>query len=630
VNNGFGINFLRYICEEDASSWSQIFARLPFDEAELKQKGALFGLIKNDVKENWAEVEMEITNWVEEYFNGVEVGGNLADFFGKFDDKYDDFESLWVWITMEGLERKIKIVGKGGVKIVICRKETKINLSENLKRGKVISGDIGVGDEIRMWLGALSDDFETWDGEVANQLSCFSAFKITIGEMNQPVVESDGSQITEEAGDSLEVVDEPQVEVVPAKVESGSNGIEEVKIFENESLATDKIVGKLTFILKIKNWLRRRNFEKVDRSVMADKRKKFSLVLGGVFLVLLGLSLVFGGLQKKSNEYEKKWLSFSEPIEKNISEAVGLGKLNPGGSRKLIEDARTSFEQKKTEFGDEKYKEKVISLGKKIDEAWVSVSGEKSGNLTEAVNLDLIRAGVNASRVSYVSGEKLVVISSLSGLVMSVDTKEKEVKVVAGKGAGLGWIDAVSDGRKVFVMNKGGLFTAGNELSPLAFDTAITDPIAMSRFGANLYVLEKGNKEIFKFLIGESGFGERARWLKEGQAISDIPVDMDIDVDVWVLEEKNQIERFRRGVREPFGLRGLPQGKVFEKISVEKNGDRIALLSSSSGLVVYCSKLSGSCEQQVLSDKLKEARDVEFNEANVLMVLLPGSVGVLN
>ena len=213
---------------------------------------------------------------------------------------------------------------------------------------------------------------------------------------------------------------------------------------------------------------------------------------------------------------------------------------------------------------------------------------------------------------------------------MSVVLGNKEMKVLAGKGAGLGWIDSVISKDKAYVLTKGGVFVAGNESNSLIFDTAVTDPISLSLFGSSLYVLEKGNKEIFKYSITDSGFGERQRWLKEGQVIGNTPVDMDIDVDVWVLEKGGVLERFRRGIKETYVLTGLPKEIEPERVSVEIEGDRIALFSSKQSVVVICSKETGVCDKQLKNQKLGEAKDISFGEQGALYVLLKGSVGVLN
>jgi len=55
VNTGLGLSFLRIINEDGSNGWAQVYARIPFDDRELLDKGALFGVIFGTDKEGWAE-----------------------------------------------------------------------------------------------------------------------------------------------------------------------------------------------------------------------------------------------------------------------------------------------------------------------------------------------------------------------------------------------------------------------------------------------------------------------------------------------------------------------------------------------------------------------------------------------
>lgn len=609
MNNGLGINFFRYLKEEDEQFWVQVFAKLPFDDIELSQKGALFGVVRLKKTDDWSEVDMEMTSWVDEYYNGLETGINLADFYTKFKDKYSLVDGVWMSVVGDNKKRTLKVVGAGAVSYLIKRSGSKIDLSKSLDSRKVLSGELKCDDEVDFGVGGL-DLREDDSLENINLISSYGYFKL---------------QITNLVGSAEEVLEKTETaEVITERIEPAIDDRGSVK----PDIASNKYIGKLGLRSRLKNLLSRGGSDlSVNDEDSRKNRKKRALFLGLFFVGVLVVSLVLGGLKKRSELSERKWIEFSEPIEKTIVSAVGITKINPSGAKEMIGGARQKFNAGKGEFDD------TIRLGvleKKIDDSWIIVSGEKNVEFSEVVNFELIRAGVNVSRLSYTGNNLFSVISGESGLVMSVVLSSKEMKVLAGKGAGLGWIDTVISKDKAYVLTKGGVFVAGNESNSLIFDTAVTEPVGMSIFGSSLYVLEKGNKEVFKYSIADTGFGERQRWLKEGQSISSTPLDMDIDVDVWVLEQGNILERFRRGVKESFLLSGLPKEIEVEKVSVEIEGDRIALLSPKQSMVVLCSKETGVCEKQLKNDKLVDARDISFGEQGMLYVLLKSSVGVLN
>lgn len=606
MNNGLGINFFRYLKEEDEQSWVQVFAKLPFDDVEIEQKGALFGVVRLKKTDDWSEIDMEMTAWVDEFFNGVDTNFSLADFYTKLCDKYVLDDSVWLWVRGDKTKRLIKVVGNGLTSFLIKRSGNKIDLSKNLDPKRVLSGELKNEDEVLFGVGGLSlaedDVFE--DISLNNS---YGYFKVQISEV-------------------IEKKDEKMEEVQIADLVVAENKTD--KINEVTILASDKYVGKLNLLTKIKNLFSKRDVGLViTDETYKNKRKKIAFFLGLFFVVLLVFSLFLGNAKKRSVNLENQWIEFSQPIEKMITGAVDIAKINQSGAKKMVDEAKQRFLSGKGEFSNQ---ERLNELEKKIEDSWVLVSGEKTAEIKEVLNLELVRSGVNASRISYSTKDTFSIISGESGLVMSAVLNSKDMKVLAGKGAGLGWIDSVINKDKAYVLTKGGVFVAGNESNSLVFDTAVIDPVTIAVFGTNLYVLEKGNKEIFKFSITDTGFGERQRWLKEGQSISSSPLDMDIDVDIWVLGQGNSLERFRRGVKESFAITGLPKEIEIEKLAVETNGDKIALLSVKQSVVVFCSKETGVCDRQLKNEKLGEARDIVFSEDGTVYVLLKSSVGVLN
>jgi len=267
------------------------------------------------------------------------------------------------------------------------------------------------------------------------------------------------------------------------------------------------------------------------------------MFLGLLFLILLVISLVSGSIKIKKNAELKKWQTFSEPIEKSLSEAAGLVSLNPSGARKLIQDSKSVYEINRAEFVKGKFVKDLDGLGKKIEDSWTLVSGEKESQVEEVARIDLVRQGFKGDRMGFTKDNQLVVLDGSMGVVMTVDLSNKDIKVTAGKGEGLGWMDAVGDSNRMMVLIGSGIRNAINGQDLVKFDAAVVKPVALGRFVGNLYILDQGNKEIFRYVAVGDGFCERVRWLKLGQNMSIVPVDMAIDADIWVVAEDGEGER---------------------------------------------------------------------------------------
>lgn len=608
MNNGFGINFFRHNIEEDESSWCQVFAKLPFDEVELKQKGALFGVVKFEKSENWPEKDMELTAWLDTYFNNLEVGGDMNLLCNDFSAKYPEAEYVWGWVSSDKTSQVIKVCKKGQGLFFLSRQGNFVDLSTTLKPEMVLKGNFLRGDKIAIGIGKATN-FDEIEKITSNNFSCGYLIIETKGEETKEIVNKNDQQ-----GQT------PTQDAIAPK----SEGARERVVI---NVATDRYLIRPTMTQRIEMWLKKTKSLALPSEEIKARRKKMAVMMGCCFVLLLGMSLFLGQTKKKNLESSREWSEFSQPIEKMVDEAVSVAKINQVSALKMVEEAKMRFNEGKVDFDG---RSELVTLQSRIDEAWSSVSGEVKISLVEVLNLNLIRAGINANKISYSEGADYTVISGDSGVVMGVNVETKAINVSAGKGAGLGWLDAVSLKKKTYVLSKGGVFVVGNESNSIIFDSAVAEPVSLSVFGSSVYVLEKSNKEIFKYSISENGFGERQRWLKDEQSISFNPIDMDIDVDIWILGELGKVERFRRGVRESYVMSGLNGVIEFSKITAEKDGDKLAMLSSKEGSIVLCSKSTGVCDKQMKNEKLTAAKDIVFGDQGRLYVLFDGTVEVVN
>ncbi len=634
MNTGLGLSFLRVVNEDGSNGWAQVYARIPFDNTELLSKGALFGVIFGTEKEGWAEKDADLMGWVEEYFNKIQNEGDLNDFFQKWRTKYPELTGVWVWVTEKTGRRDIAMVRWGETGIILVRKGKEFDFSKNMVEGKVARGEVQDEDRMVVWTDGLIDKAEETrlvelDETAAIHLNEKIKAESFAGAGLILNFQKFTEEIVEKADERTIIVSEKKPElVIETKPEmSADDGV----------LADEKYVGPIRLKEKVANWwmgvlgkIRRPiRQEGVVEQRDNSKRKKLAVTLGVAFLILLLISLVTGSIKIKREAELKKWKEFSEPIEKSLSEATGLLQLNPSGAKKLVEDSKTSYQIKNEEFLKGSHAKEVAELGKKIEDTWTLVSGEKESQIEEVARIDLVRQGFKGGRMGLIKDKLLAVLDENMGVVVTVELSAKDIKVAAGKGEGLGWIDAIGDSNSMMVLNESGVRNAINGQDLVKFDAAVVKPIAFGRFGGNLYLLDQGNKEIFKYAAISDGFGERTRWLKQDQSIDIVPVDLAIDSDIWVVSAEGKVERFRRGSQENFALSGLTEGMKISRIAIETEGDKLALLDSTSGAVAVCSKTTGACSQLLKSEKLREVKDIEFDAEGNLLVLLPGVVGIL-
>lgn len=648
MKTGLGLNFLRIVNEEGFDGWSQVYARIPFEEEEIKKKGALFGVIFSDNLDDWTSKEAEIMGWVDEYFNGVLEDGDLNEIYEYLNQKYPGLCSVWVWVKIiEGGKRSIRLIKSGKSGIFLWRGVEKIDLGSQMLDGKVLKGEAKKNDRMIIWVGDL-EKYVKEESEIDTQLTInkitdglvennktsaslvFTFLEVAEDAHVDHVVNNDTlkqAEINKKNEEIAETIDmETKSELMEESVIVGKP--EEIE----EDMVSDRYIGPVGPKEKLINWWKNRKFKsrnEITVGGVVTKRKKMAIGMGVLFLILLIASTVSGSIKIKADAELKKWNKFYEPIEKKRQDALGLASVNLVGSRKLMEEVKTDFNAGKGIFVNTKFKNQLDELEKNINSSWTSASGEKTSVMENPVNIDLIRSGFNGSRISLIKESSFLVLDEKMGLVVSIDGKTKDIKVLAGKGEGLNWIDVVFDSKRNLLLDKNGITVVGKTGTIGTFDAAVSNPLSLGIFAGNLYLLDQGNKEIYRYNNSGDSLGDRNRWLKQDQSLSGTPVDMAIDGDIWVLEEKSVVEKFRRGSKENFSLNGVPQQGAYIKIAVEGVGTRIALLDTINSSVSIFKKEDGTFIQQLKYNSAVKASDIEFDSNGNLWVVAGGTAAIL-
>lgn len=422
-------------------------------------------------------------------------------------------------------------------------------------------------------------------------------------------------------------------EVSEAREEGSGSGID-VPIVSEASLLLRKISSFPSKIgglfgrgLRVRGGVE----ETPDIRVKEHKERKVRLMysVALVLLLLLFASIFFGSRHRLSREREKNFNEVWEVVEHQYQEAVSLAELNPLRSRALLLETRQIIE---TVLNDENKKlseERRSELEEKLNEverAYSEVSGEhKIEEAERFLDLTLVRPDTSGDIMAAFE-DTIVVLDRKSGVLLRVNASTKSAETVGG-GSFLtdSLLATVTSGRG-FVLSGSGVVevSLANKTSAIAVEN---DPewgniVDMGAFSGNLYLLDKGQSEIFRYPGGEGGFGRRDRWLGEG-VLPDLTSarSMAIDGDIWVLTDSG-ILRFRRGVRENYSISGLDK-ELSEPVSVytDANSERIYILDRGNRRVVVFDK-SGEYRAQYLWEGIDKAEDLVVSEAEGKIFLL--------
>ena len=145
-------------------------------------------------------------------------------------------------------------------------------------------------------------------------------------------------------------------------------------------------------------------------------------------------------------------------------------------------------------------------------------------------------------------------------------------------------------------------------------------------FGSNVYVLDKANNQIWKYLATTTGYSDKREYLtKDTKADFGNAKRMQIESSIYVLKEGGKILSFTKGVADNFSLSGLDKGvKSPKSFFVSSETENLYILDSGNARLVVVDKI-GVYKEQYQGDKFGSASDLVVDEKSKKVYLLEGS-----
>ena len=625
--NILGIDYYRVVSETGEGEWSQVYVKTAFDQEELARFGGVFGVVKLAGGGDLVSKGMDLIDRVEKWCCLENHKGDVAGLLGLL--KARAATGVFVWVTVDGDGgRRIKVGAMPGNGVGITRNGKRIWLFENgdgrvlsgelLEKDKVFFGSKEAVDVIDVEMASAQEDMEVLTEKVSTTM-------MTLSEGARAALILTVKPLPVEAGS----LDEP-VDGVQTKKDRKEDKDEKFKAEVVEELAGDRVVGATGLAAKLAaakiSWrdltTKLKQARRLPMDEHKEKRHRLFLLIGGVFLVILAVSVGFGLVKARRDRAEAGFATVFEPLEKKRTEAEALFELNPVGARDLLRTVREEMTTKKGQFAGTSFEVRVAEFERLVEESWVKASGEQQASLDLFFNLGLVRSQMKGDRMAF-DGKNLLVLDKTAGVVAKVSYPDKKQEVIVGKGEGQNWLDVAGvSPNEVLLLRSGLSAVLAGKKEDLVFDAAVTEPTAVDMFGTAAYVLDKGSSEIWRFGLSGGTIGERRRWLLSGiEADLAAGVDLAIDTDIWVGLSGGKILRFRRGQAERFNLSDVPEDFKIDRLAISGDNNVVAVLDITKGRVVLFNKETGAYMKQILAPELSTATDVVWISEKELMIL---------
>jgi len=369
--------------------------------------------------------------------------------------------------------------------------------------------------------------------------------------------------------------------------------------------------GKLTIKVENKETKHETNIY-IDNAKIIDatsNKRRTTLSVGILILILLILSVFFGLKQKKLNEF-------------NLNSEAKLKIAIENYELKTRESFIKSKEIAESLKSDGYKNEKLEDLIKKINESESELLGETKVETKELLDLTLQVNGFNGRHISvtdkvlfvYDENEKNIIKLDINGKSASIAAKKELLDGTKGIGA--------YDGR-LFTLNDDGIYEISSERKKLI--DADWGNSLIYLYSANIYMVDKDNNKIYRFSGNGKQFGDKSEWLAPGvEADFSKVIDMTIDGSIWIVTSSGKIIKYTNGNPNQILLGGIvKQIENPTAIYTNENLKYAYVLDSSEGRVIVLEK-NGQFKIQYVAEEIKNAKDLVISEDEKKLILLTG------
>lgn len=366
-----------------------------------------------------------------------------------------------------------------------------------------------------------------------------------------------------------------------------------------------------------------------------SRRRRIAQTAGGMVLFVLAVAVTVGWRLRIGTMHRQHIMTLVERSQYAVREARLLSSVDLSRARAVLDERIRAVEEALNAELDEQPRDTLTSMLRELREAVDDVSRVHRVTPSDYLDLSLVRDGTSGS-VMDVAHDTLFVLDREDGVVLSVSTITRASLVVGGGeilerarslAAASDAAAATFDEAYVLTDDEVVAIDASGRSSArvVSSDGQWQDAEFIAVYGGNVYVLDQGVSELYKYAKEADGFGQRQRWLAPGVTADFSKVlDLAIDGRVWILQPDGVVLRFDRGGRTNFRIQPIDEFAEPVVLAVPLTGTNVWILDRVGKRVVAFDRESGAYVGQWVSDVLADAVDIAIDEEHETLFILTG------
>jgi len=307
---------------------------------------------------------------------------------------------------------------------------------------------------------------------------------------------------------------------------------------------------------------------------------------------------------------------------------------DPGLKRQMLADARAKLDDAAKIHGDspevQALQSDVTAALNVLNAVYEVKDATVVADLAQLVTGDLgasqIALGGDASYVLDLEGRRVLRVPSSGAAPETVLEEGKTVNLLtAARPTEIAWSDQTQSLIILDEQRQAFTYFPGQGTLPLAVRAAdsLGSMDAIATAAGNLYVLDRGQNQVWRYLPGEGGFdSERTALLDQADLAN--ATELAVAQDVYVLDAEKGVRRFVLKAEAEFTLAGIDRPLVTPaSLSVLPGSNRIVVADTGNKRIIVASS-DGRFLRQIVSASFTDLRAVTVDEGAGIMYVLNG------
>ncbi len=353
------------------------------------------------------------------------------------------------------------------------------------------------------------------------------------------------------------------------------------------------------------------------------KKKTMTLIAVIVIAVILLWSVVLGNSRRINAKATQEINVARELISQKTSEAEEVSFLNTSRATIMLDESRETLNTLKKKYPERKEIEEIAAI--------ITASENKIFKKEEAQSSEFFDLAVDNETARgdklYLDSENLLIQDKSGGSLYTLSLDKKSLSKNSSGDLKKATIIALYEDRRYFFVPGAGVFSIDDDdkaTRVIENDSEWGNVTDIATYNGNLYLLDSSKDQIYKYVVTESGFGNKTSYFAEGQAV-DLSIYKSIAIDSSVyLGGGSSVIKFTAGLRDGFSLNLPAEDVQFTKVYTSLDLERVYGWDKKKGMVYVMGK-GGEFEKQIKSEIFVKGQDfVVYNDE--IYVLVGGKI----